>query len=379
MTALPDLPIRHFRDATVWEKWLLQHGQTRGLWLKIAKKRTGVHSVSYQEALVVALCHGWIDGQRRACDETFFLQRFTPRRTRSLWSKANVEKVEKLIEEGKMHAAGLSEVERAKGDGRWHAAYGGARNMETPQELIAALAGDPKARAFFEKLDKTNRYAFCWRVQTAKRPETRTARAQKVCRDAPTGREAPRIGRRAAQWIHFFIAAERSAKSIHLLSLNSSRVSVSCVLGWSKPDGRRSSPMTSTQRSGKCTSITLAHPRNLSSATFTRSTRQAFRPRRSPRPPSRATTFRLPARAGDLFGKHSSAFWGFIRILRELGERRPPLVLLENVAGFLTSHGGGDLHAALRALNDQGYSVDAFTLDAARFVPQSRVRFFIVG
>lgn len=179
MSPKSDLPIRHFRDANVWEKWLLRHGKTPGLWLKIAKKATGVPSVTYHEALNVALCHGWIDGQRRAYDEIFFLQRFTPRRPRSLWSKTNVEKVENLIEQGKMHAAGLSEVERAKADGRWEAAYGGARNMETPHELITALAGDPIARAFFEKLDKTNRYAFCWRVQTAKRPETRTARAQK--------------------------------------------------------------------------------------------------------------------------------------------------------------------------------------------------------
>ncbi|MBF6023482.1 YdeI/OmpD-associated family protein [Lysobacter niastensis] len=181
MTAtLPtDLPIRLFRNAAAWEKWLGTHGGEPGLWLKIAKKDQGVVSVTYAEALDVALCHGWIDGLKRACDEQYFLQRFTPRRPKSLWSKINVGKVEKLIAAGRMQPAGLQEVEAARADGRWQAAYHAASGMEVPPELEAALAKNAKARRFFEQLDKTNRYAYCWRVHTLKKPESRVAKAAK--------------------------------------------------------------------------------------------------------------------------------------------------------------------------------------------------------
>ncbi|MEZ0469940.1 YdeI/OmpD-associated family protein [Luteimonas salinilitoris] len=181
MTAeLPtDLPIRLFRDAAAWEKWLAAHAAEPELWLKIAKKDAGVASVSYRDALDVALCYGWIDGLKRACDERFFLQRFTPRKPRSVWSKINVGKAEALIAGGCMRPPGLREVEAARADGRWQAAYGGSASMEVPEELAAALAKDRKARTFFEQLNRTNRYAFCWRVQTAKKPETRHARAAK--------------------------------------------------------------------------------------------------------------------------------------------------------------------------------------------------------
>lgn len=172
-----DLPIRLFRDAEAWEKWLAVHAAERGLWLQIAKKGAGVASVSYAEALDVALCYGWIDGLKRACGERFFLQRFTPRRPRSVWSKINVGKAEALIAAGRMRPPGLREVEAARADGRWQAAYDGSASMEVPEELAAALAKDRKANAFFETLDRTNRYAFCWRVRTAKKPETRRARA----------------------------------------------------------------------------------------------------------------------------------------------------------------------------------------------------------
>ncbi|HEY5803899.1 MAG TPA: YdeI/OmpD-associated family protein [Lysobacter sp.] len=174
-----DLPIRLFDTAADWEKWVLANGGASGLWLKIAKKGQGVVSVTYAEALDVALCHGWIDGLKRACDEQYFLQRFTPRRAGSLWSKINVGKVERLIAEGRMQAGGLREVEAARADGRWQAAYHAASGMEVPPELAAALAKDARARKFFEQLDGTNRYAFCWRVHTAKKPETRLARAAK--------------------------------------------------------------------------------------------------------------------------------------------------------------------------------------------------------
>lgn len=135
--------------------------------------------MNYAQALDVALCHGWIDGQKRGMGEKFFLQRFTPRRPRSLWSKINIGKVESLIANGRMQPAGLREVEAAKADGRWEAAYHGSSSMEVPAELAEALAKNRKAKAFFDALDKANRFSFCWRVHTAKKPETRIARVEK--------------------------------------------------------------------------------------------------------------------------------------------------------------------------------------------------------
>lgn len=180
--AAPELPIEHFADAVAWERWLERHAQSAGLWLKIAKKDAGIPSVTYAEALDVALCHGWIDGQKKGLDAQFFLQRFTPRRPRSTWSKINVAKIDTLTAAGRMREAGLREVEAAKADGRWEAAYDGAKSMEVPPELAEALAlaRHRKAKAFFDTLDKTNRYAVCWRVQTAVKPETRRARVEKL-------------------------------------------------------------------------------------------------------------------------------------------------------------------------------------------------------
>ena len=179
MSLPDDLPIQHFHNDKEWEQWLSDHSGSKGLWLKIAKKDSGIASVNYAQALDVALCHGWIDGQKRGFDGQFFLQRFTPRRPRSLWSKINIGKVEALIASGRMQPAGLREVQVAKSDGRWDAAYHGASSMEVPEELAAALAKNRKAKAFFDALDKTSRYSFCWRVHTAKKPETRIARVQK--------------------------------------------------------------------------------------------------------------------------------------------------------------------------------------------------------
>ncbi|RNF86448.1 YdeI/OmpD-associated family protein [Montanilutibacter psychrotolerans] len=179
-TELPDnLPIKLFRDASAFETWLCAHVDGKGVWLQIAKKGAGLESVSYVEALDVALCHGWIDGQKRGLDAQYFLQRFTPRRARSLWSQINIGKIERLIAQGRMGEGGLREVEAAKADGRWQAAYASSTTMDVPPELAEALAANPEAAAFFEQLDKTNRYAFCWRVHTAKKPETRLARARK--------------------------------------------------------------------------------------------------------------------------------------------------------------------------------------------------------
>lgn len=178
-TQAKELPVKLFRTQAAWETWLAAHGGSAGVWVQIAKKDSGETSVSQNEAIEGALCHGWIDGQKRALDEKFYLLRFTPRRPRSVWSKINIAKIEQLIASGRMQPAGMREVEAAKADGRWDAAYEGSSRMEVPQELADALAGNAQARRFFEQLDRTNRYAFCWRVHTAKKPETRLSRAEK--------------------------------------------------------------------------------------------------------------------------------------------------------------------------------------------------------
>jgi uncharacterized protein YdeI (YjbR/CyaY-like superfamily) len=176
----PDLPVRAFRDEAAFERWLdRNHARSPGLWIKVAKRDSGVPSVTHAQALEVALCFGWIDGQRRALDATHFLQRFTPRRSRSMWSKINRDKVAQLTADGRMRPAGLREVERAKADGRWDAAYAGQRTATVPEELQRLLDGNRRARAFFDQLDSRNRYAFIWRVQEAKKPETRARRAEK--------------------------------------------------------------------------------------------------------------------------------------------------------------------------------------------------------
>lgn len=174
-----DLPIKHFKDQKAWEKWLAANADGKGIWLRIAKKDSGIASVNYAEALEVALCHGWIDGQKRGHDEQFFLQRFTPRRPRSLWSRINIAHVERLIAAGRMQVNGLREIEAARADGRWDAAYQSFSGVEVPVELAEALKKNRKAKAFFDQLDKTNRYSFCWRVHTARKVETRVARARK--------------------------------------------------------------------------------------------------------------------------------------------------------------------------------------------------------
>ena len=169
-----------FATAADFEAWLEEHhGDQDGVWIKIAKKASGIPSVTHDEALDVALCFGWIDGQRKGLDETWFLQRFTPRRRRSPWSKRNVGKVEALIAAGRMRPQGVAEIERAKADGRWDAAYDGARTMDVPPDLQAELDKDPDAAAFFASLSGQNRYAILSRLHDAKRPETRARRLEK--------------------------------------------------------------------------------------------------------------------------------------------------------------------------------------------------------
>ena len=172
-----DLPIKSFKTEDAFAQWLeSNHTKSRGIWLRIAKKDSGLSSVTYAQALDVALCYGWIDGQKRPYDETTWLQRFTRRSPRSVWSKINTGKVQTLIESGRMRPAGLAAVESAKADGRWESAYQPSKNAEIPADLQAALDANPKARAFFETLRGANRYAVIYRVSTAKKPETRARR-----------------------------------------------------------------------------------------------------------------------------------------------------------------------------------------------------------
>ncbi len=162
-----------FKNAKAFETWLKKHHATSdGLWLKIAKRGASEPSVTYAEAVEVALCWGWIDGQKKGLDDQHFLQRFTPRRARS----TNVDKVAALIEAGRMQAPGHAQIEAAKADGRWARAYDGARTAEVPADLLAALDAEPKAKAFFATINASNRYAVLWRIQTAVKPETRARR-----------------------------------------------------------------------------------------------------------------------------------------------------------------------------------------------------------
>ena len=172
--------MRAFASDADWERWLEEHHATiDGIEVKIAKKGSGIPSVVYPEVLEIALCFGWIDGRRNALDEQYFIQRFGPRRARSRWSKINREKAEALIAQGRMRPAGLAEVERARADGRWDAAYAGQRASTVPDDLQRELDARPQAAAFFETLSSQNRYAILYRLQDAKRPETRARRLAK--------------------------------------------------------------------------------------------------------------------------------------------------------------------------------------------------------
>jgi uncharacterized protein YdeI (YjbR/CyaY-like superfamily) len=175
-----DLPIALFATPAELEAWLEdEHASSDGLWLKIAKKGSGVESVSYAEALTIALCFGWIDSQKRGFDDKYFLQRFTPRRPRGRWSRINREKAEELVEAGRMRPPGLAQVEAAKADGRWEAAYEGQRTAEVPPDLQRELDARPVAREFFATLDSANRYAIVYRLDEAKKQETRERRLRK--------------------------------------------------------------------------------------------------------------------------------------------------------------------------------------------------------
>jgi uncharacterized protein YdeI (YjbR/CyaY-like superfamily) len=174
----PDpLPVLCFESTDAWDAWLAaHHAGSPGLWLKIAKKGVAGRTISYSDALDVALCHGWIDGQKGRHDDEYWLQRFTPRKPGSKWSKINTERVAALTASGRMRPAGLREVERAQADGRWEQAYESQSRVTVPEDLARALAANERARAFFATLDSANRYAILYRIGTAKKPETRAKR-----------------------------------------------------------------------------------------------------------------------------------------------------------------------------------------------------------
>ena len=174
---MAELPTISFATAADWELWLDdQHEKAPGVWIKMAKKASGIESITHAEALDVALCFGWIDGQRKGLDDRFFLQKFTPRTARSTWSRINREKAEGLIAGGKMRPAGLAEVERARADGRWERAYEPQSSATVPDDLRRELDANPNAKKFFEGLDSRNRYAILYRLQDAKRLDTRARR-----------------------------------------------------------------------------------------------------------------------------------------------------------------------------------------------------------
>jgi uncharacterized protein YdeI (YjbR/CyaY-like superfamily) len=175
----PDgLPVLRFADADEFDAWLdRHHAEPSGIWIQMAKAGSGRRSISWATAVPVALCHGWIDGQSKRIDDEWFLQKFTPRRARSIWSQVNVAHAERLMAAGKMRPWGIAEVERAKADGRWGAAYQGSASRGVPEALQRALDASPRAAAAFAQLDSRNRYAMIHRVQTAKRQETQERRA----------------------------------------------------------------------------------------------------------------------------------------------------------------------------------------------------------
>jgi len=179
-----------FESEAAWENWLEEnHTSADGLWLKIAKKASGYASVTYPEALTVALCFGWIDGQKKSFDDDYWLQKFTPRRKRSNWSKINRGKAEALIKQGRMRAAGMREIEQAQADGRWDAAYESQGTIEVPEEFQKELDKNPKAQEFFNRLNRANRYAILYRIVSGKKPETRQRNIDKFIKMLNKGKK----------------------------------------------------------------------------------------------------------------------------------------------------------------------------------------------
>ena len=176
-----DLPVVHFEKAEILNDWLEKnHMNSSGIWLRIFKKNSGILSINYDQALDEALCFGWIDGQVKSYDDKSYIQKFTPRRARSMWSKRNIEHVKRLENEGRMKPSGIKEAEAAKSDGRWDRSYDSPSNMTIPEDFLNELSKDPLSEGFFNNLNKSNKYAIAWRLQTAKKPETRAKRMKAI-------------------------------------------------------------------------------------------------------------------------------------------------------------------------------------------------------
>lgn len=176
-----EYPVITCRSQKEWHKWLdKNHSKLNGMWLRFFKKSSDTKSVNYKEAVDEALCYGWIDGQAKSFDENSWIQKYTPRRAKSIWSKRNIENISRLEKEGRMKPAGLKAVEDAKQDGRWEQGYDSPVNMKIPDDFLKALSKNKKALAFFNTLNKTNIFAICWRLQTAKKPETREKRMKAI-------------------------------------------------------------------------------------------------------------------------------------------------------------------------------------------------------
>ena len=175
------IPVMTFVDTDAWQSWLGDnHTDQTGVWIKIAKKDSGIPTVTYAQALDEALCHGWIDGQRRGYDEKYFLQKFTPRRKKSLWSQVNIGKVEALIQAGRMQAAGHEAIAAAKADGRWDAAYEPQSTATIPLDFLTALNNNKQAKQTYDSLNKADQYSYLWGLMTAKTPEIRATRILKM-------------------------------------------------------------------------------------------------------------------------------------------------------------------------------------------------------
>jgi uncharacterized protein YdeI (YjbR/CyaY-like superfamily) len=185
-----ELYVKLFKTQADWDKWLAKNqDKSAGIWMKFAKKNSGETSINYTEAMEEALRYGWIDSQVKKFDEKFYLQKFTPRRAKSIWSKINVDKIEKLIKEGKMMPSGIAQVEQAKSDGRWAAAYEGQSKMAIPDDFQKVLDENPKAKKFFAALNGSNRYAILFRLHHTKRAETRIANIQKFIKMLEDGQK----------------------------------------------------------------------------------------------------------------------------------------------------------------------------------------------
>jgi uncharacterized protein YdeI (YjbR/CyaY-like superfamily) len=185
-----ELEIIAFASPRLWEKWLAHnHSRSPGVWVRFFKKDSGRETVTYAQALDSALCYGWIDGQVKRFDDLSYLQRFTPRRSRSIWSKRNQEHVQRLTKEGRMKPAGLEQIRAAKHDGRWDAAYDPPSKMKLPDDFLCQISNNKKAKAFFATLNRANIYAIAWRIQTAKKPETREKRMKEILAMLAAGKQ----------------------------------------------------------------------------------------------------------------------------------------------------------------------------------------------